>query len=327
MRSIPDRKMAKALAILLFLMTASSLSAPGSWASDRDSGFYRIHIRGADIVLSEYGAKRRLSLDSSVKVRVRGQDIELDFAPFDRIRSRTLFKGRRDIRTGRYIAVWWHRNRPYETKLVYGKLLNGYINGTMILPRTRTGLEPGYLDLSFRGEKGIELEERPEIRPRPIPPAALKKPFKEDCIPFDPKGIEVEKVRGSWKIVEGNHWMFDFGPNRPEAVTALNIIKNYGMNQVCYVGRPSPSMTYLLADGRAPSGPYPGEDCISFDPARLKVEKVRGSWKITQGNMWLLDFGNKKAEAERALDIIRSYGFTHQCFVGRPDPGFRYWRK
>lgn len=318
--------MKKSLANVLFIFTAIVLLAVSAWAADSNSGFYRIHIRGADVYLSEYGVKRRIGVDSSVKVKVHGENIELDFAPFDRVRSRSLFRGRRDRRTGRYVAVWWQRNYPYETKLVYGKLLNGYINGTMILPRTKRARHPGYMELTFRGEKGVEFEKLRPVKPRPVPPVPVK-PFKEDCISFDPKGIEIEKVRGRWKIVEGSHWMFDFNQNRPEAVIALNIIKNYGMNQVCYVGRPDPSMVYLLADGRAPAGPYPGEDCISFDPARLKVEKVQGRWKITDGRMWLLDFGSSRTEAEQALKIIRYYGFTNQCFVGRPDPGFRYWRK
>jgi hypothetical protein len=57
------------------------------------------------------------------------------------------------------------------------------------------------------------------------------------------------------------------------------------------------------------------------------VSYVNGSWKIVQGQMWLLDFGEKQGAAYRSHALIQKYGFTRQCFVGRPDPSFRYWRR
>ena len=39
----------------------------------------------------------------------------------------------------------------------------------------------------------------------------------EDCIPFNPATIEVKEIDGRWKIVDGSHWMFDFGSNKAEA--------------------------------------------------------------------------------------------------------------
>jgi len=41
----------------------------------------------------------------------------------------------------------------------------------------------------------------------------------------------------------------------------------------------------------------------------------------------MFDFGSKKAEADKALAIIKKYGFNKSCFVGRPDPSFQYMRK
>ncbi len=68
-----------------------------------------------------------------------------------------------------------------------------------------------------------------------------------------------------------------------------------------------------------------GEDCITFDPALATVEQINGTWRITAGNSILLSFGSKEQEARRALEIIKAYGMTQQCFVGRPNPSMEYY--
>jgi len=77
--------------------------------------------------------------------------------------------------------------------------------------------------------------------------------------------------------------------------------------------------------------PMPGaavqEDCVSFNPVTTTVRKIDGSWKIVDGSHWLFDFGDKESEARTAYAIIKKYGFTRSCFVGRPDPSFNYLRK
>jgi len=50
----------------------------------------------------------------------------------------------------------------------------------------------------------------------------------------------------------------------------------------------------------------------------VKAEKVQGRWKVTQGNMWVLDFGSSQANAKRAVAVIKHYRLNAQCFVGRP---------
>lgn len=151
--------------------------------------------------------------------------------------------------------------------------------------------------------------------------------IQEDCIGFNPNNVKVQNINGSWKIVDGSHWMFDFGSKRNEALAALRVIRHYRMNQSCFVGRPDPSFQYMLVSGQAPQGGLPGEDCVSFNPNNVKVKNVNGSWKIVDGNHWMFDFGSKKAEADQALAIIKKYGFNKSCFVGRPDPSFQYMRK
>jgi hypothetical protein len=93
------------------------------------------------------------------------------------------------------------------------------------------------------------------------------------------------------------------------------------------VGRPDPSFQYMLVSGHAPTGSFPGEDCVSFNPDTIEVKEFSGRWKIVDGSHWMFDFGSKKSEAYTAYRIIKKYGFKYSCFVGRPDPSFQYLRK
>jgi hypothetical protein len=67
----------------------------------------------------------------------------------------------------------------------------------------------------------------------------------EDCVTFNPSNIQVKKINNRYKIVEGNHWIFDFGQKRDEAHKAYNIIKRYQAKKSCFVGRPNVSFQYL----------------------------------------------------------------------------------
>ena len=122
-------------------------------------------------------------------------------------------------------------------------------------------------------------------------------------------------------------WMLDFGSNEAEAREALRIIRYYGMNSQCFVGRPNPSMTYWLVNGSAPVVSMPGEDSVGFNPWNIEVRWIGGRWKIVEGNHWILDFGSREDEARQALCIIQKYGFTRICFVGRPNASMTYFRK
>jgi hypothetical protein len=161
----------------------------------------------------------------------------------------------------------------------------------------------------------------------PIGPIRPMPSVEEDCITFNPSTVTVKNLDGRWTIVDGNHLMFNFGPNRTEALQALRIIKHYRMNSSCFVGRPDPSFQYLLVNGRAPQGNMPGEDCVSFNPNSIEVRNIGGSWKIVDGSHWVFDFGSKEDEARKAFAIIKKHGFTRSCFVGRPDPSFQYLKK
>lgn len=152
----------------------------------------------------------------------------------------------------------------------------------------------------------------------------------EDCVSFDPTMIDVTYHSGRWKIAEGSHWIFDFGygwSGWQEANQSLNILQHYGADQSCFVGRPNPSLTYLLADSAAPQGPFPGEDCISFRRDQLEIRReTSNKWLLTDGRSRMKVFPTAD-EAYRSEDIIQHYGFNRQCFVGRPGPSLSYFRR
>ncbi len=121
-------------------------------------------------------------------------------------------------------------------------------------------------------------------------------------------------------------WLKDFGNKESEARQALKIIKHYKMNSQCFVGRPGPSLEYYLVNGKAPVGAMPGEDAVPFDPNNAQVTNIGGRWKIVDGTHWILDFAEKKVEADTALKIIKKYKFSYICFVGRPGASMTYFR-
>jgi len=152
----------------------------------------------------------------------------------------------------------------------------------------------------------------------------------QDCVNFDHNRVKARRVNGRWKVVDRNHWIMDFGrsrSDRSEAIKARNIIKHYDLTKMCFIGRPNPSMTYFLVNNRVPQGAFNGEDCISFNRNNLGVRRIGSNWVLTDGNSSMIAFGNKRNEANAALRRVRSLQATKQCFVGRPGPSMRYFRR
>jgi len=165
----------------------------------------------------------------------------------------------------------------------------------------------------------------------------------QDCVRFDPEGAELKMVLRNglphWGLYEGEHGIADLGVVPDDAETALEIIRHYGMNRICFVGRPDPSMTYFLVDGAAPNGAYPGETCEPIDPNRTEIRSVRTGGVITRGESWRWARHSDASvitavgafpsanEAYKSLDIARQHAFTQACFVGLPDPNLMYFRR
>jgi hypothetical protein len=177
------------------------------------------------------------------------------------------------------------------------------------------------------GGFGGSIWRRRPASTRVAPHEPLRPEGAAECAVFDPKTLSVQSLNGSWKIVDEKHWLFDFGRNPAAARRAAEVMRHYRMDRICRVGRRDPIMSYLLSKGGTPTGALAGEDCIAFDPRRAAVSKVQGRWKIVSGKAWIFDFGDQPEDARRALAVIRRYGFTHVCWVGRPAADFLYFRR
>jgi 2-haloacid dehalogenase len=148
----------------------------------------------------------------------------------------------------------------------------------------------------------------------------------EDGVAIAPEAVQVRRVNGRWKVVQGGEWILDFGPDQANAARARDVIGYYRIDRQCFVGRPDPPMMYFTAGGRAPHGAMAGEDAVSFNLCGVVARQSEGRWIVTDGISRMLDFGSAEADALNAVTIIKKYAFTHQCFVGRPDAPVMYFR-
>ena len=80
-------------------------------------------------------------------------------------------------------------------------------------------------------------------------------------------------------------------------------------------------------EDEADTAPSFSEDCIIVDPTNLTLEEISGGrWRLSSGSSALI-VADEKDDAEAAKAIIEHYGFTRNCFVGRPDPAMTYWTR
>ena len=149
----------------------------------------------------------------------------------------------------------------------------------------------------------------------------------EDCFPFDPARVEVAYAGRRWLVVSGTQPLLDCSSRSDVAKRATEIIRYYKLDKQCFVGRPPAAMMYFSVHGQAPQGPFPDEDATAFNPANVTAVNLDGSWMVVDGPLPLLDFGPMEAQARTAVEIIETYGFTHLCFVGRPNAPMMYFRK
>jgi hypothetical protein len=67
------------------------------------------------------------------------------------------------------------------------------------------------------------------------------------------------------------------------------------------------------------------EDCNSFNYVNTTSQLSGEKWIVVSGGQTLLNFENNQAGAELAVNIIKFYAMTSQCFVGRPNAPMMYF--
>ncbi|WDI32579.1 hypothetical protein PUV54_05145 [Hyphococcus flavus] len=218
------------------------------------------------------------------------------------------------------IAVF---NQGFSTKTV---VLDGRAGDTL-----RAHVYTHFVDNSGRNDYVLHASmKKAPLTLTPVPGVIVAqplKPFSEDCISFNPDQVSVARRNGSWKLIQGNMWMLDAGSNRNEMTRARDIVKRYGLNKQCFVGRPDASLHYWLVDNGAPSGAIPGEDCVNINPNNLSVRNNGGNFTVVSNGNHFAFSAPTQAEAQEIIKVIEYYGFTKSCFVGRPGPSMSYLRK
>ena len=153
----------------------------------------------------------------------------------------------------------------------------------------------------------------------------------ERCSCINPNKVRAIEVNGRWQLVDDLQPLADFTFDQAGAAAAVSVIKHYGFTESCWAGHATSNgvhaMQYFKTPTGAPEGALSGEDAIAMNPSEVNAERIKGSWKVTCGDTWLMDFADDQAAAEQARDIIRIYGFTKQCFVGNPNRVLMYYRK
>ena len=164
-----------------------------------------------------------------------------------------------------------------------------------------------------------------------------------DSLKVNPKYVTVKRIGNSYKLVDRNsHYLLDFGNDNKAARLAWLIFRTYGIERMCFVGRPKSSFNFVLSGGetqvnssksfykvmvpgKAPSGDYPS---ITSSYKNLKVIKFKNStlilkyiasqtkykYRIMSGNRTLYHFESEK-EAIASYVFIKLYGFNQKCNI------------
>ena len=150
--------------------------------------------------------------------------------------------------------------------------------------------------------------------------------FADRCVPIRRAMIRLRLVGKSWRLNDDNLSLWDFGTDVHSARFTLDMLHRYGVTHLCYVGRKGHSFSYLLADGKAPTGAIEGETCKAFDADRLATIEAQESYALAAGSQTVRTFADK-VEADAALVAIMKYRFTHLCVVGENKPSLEYMRR
>ncbi|HEY8505033.1 MAG TPA: hypothetical protein VIL46_10665 [Gemmataceae bacterium] len=166
--------------------------------------------------------------------------------------------------------------------------------------------------------------------------------------PFDPATLEVKSYSGMWCLCDSVQILFNFGPHEQDARRALAVCRKYGFNEVVYIGRPTPTMTYLVRNESAigrpgpPAGSAPPLSAVRqyaeatqnalilpgigyagerrpVNPRRLEVRGDRREWYLAQGGEVLASFGMSQRDAYTALHALQDQRVTEICRIAGTD--------
>ena len=151
-------------------------------------------------------------------------------------------------------------------------------------------------------------------------------PLPESYISFNPDDLELEQSSITGWLIKSNETTITGYKEFSQAFNVIDVLKHYNINRLYQV----PGLSYFMVNNESPSGAMDGEDCIPFDPDKIEVEMINGLWIIvdTETRQFLYSYGpREKDKALIARRIIKKYGFTYTCYLGRPNTYFKYLKK
>jgi hypothetical protein len=194
------------------------------------------------------------------------------------------------------------------------------------------GAEPGDGAEPGNGSDGGEVETE-EATEELVP----VEPSPEDCVSYDPAILQVQNLgETGWRMISGNHAMALYD-TYGDAADAIKVARQF--TRSCFIGRSNTRpdrYAYIVRYWKNPSGLPLGEaptfDCVTYDPAKLKVKKDGDlGWRLLGGDDPLLLLSSAP-DAERARLVASAN--SKLCFIGRgndrPDPDryiTEYWRQ
>lgn len=158
-------------------------------------------------------------------------------------------------------------------------------------------------------------------------PATVGQDSQEDCDSFDPTALALYQEKNIWKIGDGRKALFQFGVDKTEAENSFAILRQYGITSSCFVGRPKPSFHYLLAGNAIPTGEFRGEACKVFAQELVEVRQTKTGWVLGDAAQVLLSFGDRRADADRTMELMKKYGATRLCTMATGRLDYLYMRK
>jgi hypothetical protein len=138
---------------------------------------------------------------------------------------------------------------------------------------------------------------------------------------FNPQQISVRQESQRWHLVNGNFVLADFGADGFQAQRALQLIRHYGCDEQCWVGKCGPTFSYFLVNGHAPVGVPRDTPGQTFRPDKVTVQRTVQGWVVSDGAQLAIPVGTSQEDAQGLVRAIQRYHFD---FAGPLGPSMTF---
>ncbi|MCU1285173.1 MAG: hypothetical protein JWO13_1523 [Acidobacteriales bacterium] len=161
------------------------------------------------------------------------------------------------------------------------------------------------------------------------------------CVLFDPNTLTKKEMKDGPKPFGTLHWLYTNMKSQDDGYV-LKIIKHYGMNASCTINDSFNPFHFMLVDGHAPTGKMTGELCFHYHLSSLRLvyygpgpirwysygKDMRGyhiEWGGVKHGALMHSFIDKEA-ALSAIEAIKAFSLTYDCYYQRPYASFTYMK-